>query len=108
MRAYSVNEDFLKKLKGISCMDYQRTDRFRPTCTCRKTQPQVAPPSVAPLSPTQPTSDKRGVNIIENETTIAMVFSPKQLWQNLYDPMKALSRGTLFADLDKPFQPNLC
>ena len=83
-------------------MDYQRNDRFSPTChTCRtRVQPQVAK-----YTPTQPYVNNEAINTVQNPTTIAMVFSPKQCWQNLYEPCKALSRGTLFADLDKPFNP---
>ena len=35
--------------------------------------------------------------------SLAMVYSPCQDFVNLYEPMAALSRGTLFAELDKPF-----
>ena len=45
------------------------------------------------------------INTVENPTSLAMVFSPKQPFTDLYEPMKALSRGTLFAALDKPFMP---
>lgn len=34
---------------------------------------------------------------------LAMAYVPTQDWNNLYDPCKALKRGTLFAPLDKPF-----
>ena len=33
---------------------------------------------------------------------LAMVYSPKQCWQNLLDPNRALVEGTLFADLVLP------
>ena len=32
-----------------------------------------------------------------------MGFVPSQIWQNIYEPNVALARGTIFADLDKPF-----
>ncbi|MBQ4122078.1 MAG: spore coat associated protein CotJA [Clostridia bacterium] len=32
-----------------------------------------------------------------------MVWSPVQSFQKIYEPSKALMRGTLFAELDKPF-----
>ncbi|MBQ7173054.1 MAG: spore coat associated protein CotJA [Clostridia bacterium] len=35
---------------------------------------------------------------------LAMVYSPKQPFENLYEPMEGLSRGTLFSALDLPFQ----
>ncbi len=78
-------------------MEFLRTDRFRPTCALR--------PSGTPTCPTLPLSEKTAVNTVSDPTSLAMVYSPRQPWQNLYDPMKALSRGTLFADLDKPFAP---
>lgn len=43
-----------------------------------------------------------------NRKPIAMAYVPWQEWQNVYDPKRALSRGTIFAELDLPFtgQPN--
>ena len=35
--------------------------------------------------------------------SLAMMYVPYQRFQNLYEPEKALARGTLFADLDLPF-----
>lgn len=35
---------------------------------------------------------------------LAMVYSPHQCWRMLYSPEKALSRGTLFEELDKPLE----
>ncbi len=35
--------------------------------------------------------------------SLAMMYVPYQHFENTYDPEKALSRGTLFADLDMPF-----
>ena len=35
-------------------------------------------------------------------TSLAMVYSPVQVWRDIYDPECALERGTLFAELDKP------
>ena len=34
---------------------------------------------------------------------LAMVYSPVQEWQCLYEPGMALQHGTLFRELDKPF-----
>ena len=90
-------------------MDYQQKYRLRPTlatCSC-KGQPQVA----KDLCEDSGTGHRHGnqaepYNTVTNPTMIAMVFSPKQEWRLLYDPMKALSRGTLFEELDKPFHPH--
>ena len=38
-----------------------------------------------------------------NLLALAMGFVPDQIWQNIYKDDVALSRGTIFADLDKPF-----
>lgn len=35
--------------------------------------------------------------------SLAMAYVPRQKWQNIYDAKVALVRGTIFADLDKPF-----
>ena len=39
---------------------------------------------------------------------LAMVYSPYQEWQNIYNGEKALMNGTIFAELDKPFQGYKC
>ena len=38
-----------------------------------------------------------------NERPLAMVYSPKQKWQNIYSPEEAMEHGTLFADLYFPW-----
>ena len=35
--------------------------------------------------------------------SLAMVYSPHQKFQSLYDPREGLCRGTVFCELDKPF-----
>lgn len=35
-------------------------------------------------------------------TSLAMVYSPMQMWRDIYEIDCALERGTLFAELDKP------
>lgn len=36
---------------------------------------------------------------------LAMAYVPRQKWRNAYSPDEALSRGTMFAELDMPFYP---
>lgn len=36
--------------------------------------------------------------------SIAMVYSPRQCWRNLFDPATALSKGSLFAELILPLE----
>ena len=35
---------------------------------------------------------------------LAMAYVPSQPFSNLYSPEKGLRRGTVFADLDKPYE----
>lgn len=50
------------------------------------------------------TSWEGGYHEIPKELlSLAMAFVPKQHWQNIYENNVALARGTIFADLDKPF-----
>ena len=39
---------------------------------------------------------------------LAMVYSPIQGFKNLYNEETALARGTMFADLDLPFEGGRC
>jgi len=39
---------------------------------------------------------------------LAMVYSPCQAWRDAYPPDIALSRGTLFSELDLPFEAKKC
>ena len=39
---------------------------------------------------------------------LAMVYSPCQAWRDAYPPDVALSRGTLFSELDLPFEGSKC
>lgn len=39
---------------------------------------------------------------------LAMVYSPCQAWRDAYTPEVALARGTLFSELDLPFEPSGC
>lgn len=34
---------------------------------------------------------------------LAIGYVPWQIWQDIYEPEKALDRGTIFQQLDKPF-----
>lgn len=53
---------------------------------------------------TPPTSGEGGFREIPQQLlALAMGFVPSQNWQNIYEPNVALARGTIFADLDKPF-----
>ncbi len=49
------------------------------------------------------TGDCRG-NRLPHGTPLAAVYVPIQTFAQMYDCDKALSRGTLFMELDKPFE----
>lgn len=42
---------------------------------------------------------------VTDHLPLAMAYVPRQKWRNAYSPEEALSRGTLFAELDLPFYP---
>ena len=46
---------------------------------------------------------KKEQNTVLQAPSLAMVYSPKQVWGETYDVDVALERGTLFPELDKPF-----
>ena len=39
---------------------------------------------------------------------LGMVYSPYQEWQNIYCTEKGFGKGTIFAELDKPFKGYKC
>ena len=39
---------------------------------------------------------------------LAMAYVPWQQWKTPYDPAKGLRRGTIFEDLDLPFEKERC
>ena len=39
---------------------------------------------------------------------LAMVFSPNQEWEGIFEPEEALAKGTLFAGLVFPWYPSRC
>ena len=41
---------------------------------------------------------------INGDMPIGMAYVPWQTWQGIYDKDKALVRGTVFSELDKPFK----
>lgn len=94
-------------------MDYQRNERFRrtgnmwhPSVTPVSVRMNNARPHCDSGSPEQSVPDTRRTSCLlssQDVPSLAMVYAPCQSWQKLYESAKALSRGTLFAELDKPF-----
>lgn len=71
-------------------------------CGCQRQNAAV------PQMPTLPREGRKGLNCrgeyAWEGVALAMVYSPYQHWQGVYDEDKGLSRGTIFAELDKPFE----
>ena len=99
-------------------MNYQYGNRFRSAgAFCPSAGRTAAAPSPASYNGT-PVDTKTGVSAVNQlgvaptdnapVTSLAMVYSPTQVFRDLYEPCKALARGTLFAELDKPFQGAFC
>ena len=51
--------------------------------------------------PTRPCPQKQD---ILQDMPIAMAYVPWQEWSNIYEVQKGFRRGTIFEELDKPFQ----
>ena len=64
-----------------------------------ETKPNDPRPAVTP----QAAHSGPGYVLNYNLLALAMGFVPDQVWQNIYQEDVALARGTIFADLDKPF-----
>jgi len=82
-------------------MDYQRNGWYRPTCGVNRANnmPQKQQATRTASAPTACREDYPHIH----PTSLAMAYSPTQAFVKLYEPSKALTRGTLFAELDKPF-----
>ncbi len=90
-------------------MDYQRNGWFRPTGGYNRQSP-VSPAANRTQTPNTAPARETACRIptLEDAPSLAMVYSPYQKWRKIYDPVKALSRGTQFAELDKPFAGGRC
>ena len=53
----------------------------------------------------QGNNDRPGCNFrfTNQPISLAMAYVPSQTWEDLYETSLALERGTIFAQLDKPF-----
>lgn len=46
-----------------------------------------------------------GISCFPAETPLAMAYVPMQQWSEVYDEAEAFSAGTLFPELNLPFEP---
>ena len=72
-------------------------DRAPEGCACER--------GARPLPGKRPTPSGDGCSnyFITLGAPLAAVYSPMQVWKDLYSEAQALAHGTLFAELDKPF-----
>lgn len=99
-----AGDDFLRRMLNGELNEKAPRPQSRPSasrdahasCGCderdgrrQSTEPDC-PSCPYPLSPSMP--------------SLAMVYSPDQAWRCLYSPSAALHAGTLFQELDKPFE----
>ena len=61
-------------------------------------------PMMAQREPyTAPVTENAFDYINLGQLPLAMAYVPFQRWENLYEPRRALQRGTIFPSLDMPF-----
>lgn len=70
---------------------------------------QMPAVEMPPMDTSPNGTDHTPVTTIPNDSidprllSLAMGFVPRQIWETPYDTEVALSRGTIFPSLDKPF-----
>ena len=80
-------------------MDYQRNAARRLIEFQNRMSRAAIPTAAMP----EENDDENADNSCLAGKSLAMVYSPCQQFRELYEPAEALSRGTLFRELDKPF-----
>ena len=72
-------------------------------------QPVIRCKTCRPLQPCRREyPDCRNAEASASGVSLAMVYSPKQEFTDLYEPEEGLYRGTIFVQLDKPLQAGCC
>lgn len=64
--------------------------------------PQQPPQPMPPAPPATGAACGNGGPGCDHYPSLAMVYAPTQCFRNMYEPAEGLSRGTIFAELDKP------
>lgn len=52
-----------------------------------------------------PNTGSGGISRFPEQTPLAMAYVPMQQWSEVYDEAEAFSAGTLFPELNLPFEP---
>jgi len=105
-----VSENDLTRylLQNSDVQDRTRQNDRRNGCSCERSVPTMARETSCPIcrgkqSHEQELSSCKGYTVPLG-FPLAIVYAPIQEWRGIYDEHKALSRGTLFAELDKPLE----
>lgn len=97
-----VNAQLLSQLlaecDGIPC---SVTASARPTGGCPSCR--LSPSDDRPMPSVRPRENREADGI-----SLAMVYSPAQEFDDLYDAEEGLYRGTIFVKLDKPLREGCC
>jgi len=91
-------------------MNYQRTCRSGGCYSCMSNMPRMSQRYSSCENESPAYKDAGTMHgghmhsdiMLPTATSLAMVYSPVQVWRDIYDLECALERGTLFAELDKP------
>ena len=68
-------------------------------------QTNPAPPQINPIPPTPESGHTSGFDaLLLGSLPLAMAYVPMQQWNSAYMPAEALIHGTLFPDLNLPFE----
>jgi len=78
-------------------MEYPKNNMYRPAGTFG-----YRGAGAMPFAAETAKAQERKSSCLEG-VSLAMVYAPVQRFQGLYEPEEALSRGTIFQELEKPF-----
>lgn len=70
--------------------------------------PSTIPARMEPAQPTAPQTMTSNYGQTQSQYPIGMGYVPIQSWQQPYPVEQAISRGTIFSDLDLPFMMGGC
>lgn len=102
---HRANDAFLRRMLGGELTG----DGYPVMSVTKPTESPVAPvhaenTRVSCDGALRPTAPDKGCSTTVAAPSIAMVYSPRQCWRNLYDPATGLSNGTLFSELNLPLE----
>ena len=107
------NDEFLRRMIGGELVAHDRATMNSPVAVPRVESTAPGFPTLDQQSKTSCDGTPRGESagmggescpLYVKTPSLAMVYAPRQCWQNLFEPQTALANGTLFADLVLPFE----